>query len=366
MPRAKKFADPTTPTDGAAAPAKAFLFLRHDQILADPHNARKTIDPVQLAELAETLATHGLLQAPVVSGRTVGVLAADAPDDVRTHYKLVAGERRWRAWGLLIADGRWPADHEEPCLLNSSDDDGAMEAALIENLQRVDLNHMEAGEAFATLAARFHLSNKDIAARIGRTAEYVQQHRRLTKLGDSEREADPGGEMTLDAARQALARPGLDTLSPAQRTILIEALHHIATRPAKTAIYESPKAECFWTAGDDGDFEQLRNLRMLDFTPSDYRTHRAYVSHGYRLQDLTKRPPTRRSGLCAPIRCATLNTSPRRTVRITLRRGSTGRSTSRPRPPWPLRRTLHAPPPPRRFRRKAPPLRPAPRARRRR
>jgi ParB/RepB/Spo0J family partition protein len=278
--KTKASAEVAPPPADDAAPAHRevprFIPLTHADITPDPGQARKVFDAEALAQLAETLFTHGMQQPPVVAGV-----------EGQEGFQLVAGERRWRAWGLLIADGRWPADHTEPCRLETADDRTRIEAALIENLQRVDLNHMEAGEAFELLGIRFHLSNKDIAAKIGRTPEYVQQHRRLTKLDADDREAVRSGEMTLDEARQTLAKPTPAELTNDQRVMFAEVLHRITKKPLSGSSYYS-LTECSYLANQDGNLQQLINLKLLRFGAQDYQTLRAYVGLEYEGNDLAR------------------------------------------------------------------------------
>jgi ParB/RepB/Spo0J family partition protein len=137
--------------------------LAHANITPSPLNPRKTFDPDELAELAESIAVNGLLQNLVVR---------DGPEG---GFILVAGERRFRAIGLLIANGRWSAPL--PCRIIEADDGAHVALALLENLHRQDVAPLEEADAFAQLQA----INKEvwtaqaIAERIGRTTRYVYQ-----------------------------------------------------------------------------------------------------------------------------------------------------------------------------------------------
>jgi ParB/RepB/Spo0J family partition protein len=108
--------------------------LRHDQIVPDTTNARTTsgLSAEKIRDMAEMLADKGMLTPPRVLPRGDGT------------YQLVAGERRWRGWGKLIADGIWQADHTELCTIDASADEAErIEAGLVENLHREDLTNLE-------------------------------------------------------------------------------------------------------------------------------------------------------------------------------------------------------------------------------
>ncbi|MCY1649107.1 ParB N-terminal domain-containing protein [Caulobacter sp. SL161] len=150
--------------DVAAAPA-GYVALRHDQILPDPENARTSsgLSTSSIFEMADSLANQGMLQSPAVRP------AADG-----SGYVLVMGERRWRGWGLLIEQGRWTADKTILCRLDDGDDLARLEAGLVENLQRSDLNNLEAAEGFLTLSIRHKRTAQQIAKTVGWNERTVQ------------------------------------------------------------------------------------------------------------------------------------------------------------------------------------------------
>lgn len=216
--------------------------LTHAQISPDPDNARRDWDSAEaqadLAALAANINDRDLLQNLIVR------------EDVAEagHYILIGGERRWRAIGLLIESGDWTPDRPIRVTIHNGNELEIRLAALSENLQRRDLNPIEKGAAFESLA-QLGLSNGDMAARFGYTPEYYQQYRRLLRLDqanqdrmllpkgdprhlsrrdalalvankrDAEEEAEAegqGAEAELDAA---------DPLIPAARLLLAEIVH---------------------------------------------------------------------------------------------------------------------------------------------
>lgn len=251
------------PAPIAPATADVFLQVRHDHIRPDPENARRNFDSAALTELAASIRDAGLLQ-PLIVG----------PAGPNGGHRLVAGERRWRAIGQLIADGVWADDRPIACRLFTAEGEAAMAAALIENLQRVDLNHMEAGEAFELLGSRFHLSNKVIAERIGRSPEFVQQHRRLVKLPEPARAQVRAGDMPMHEALEIVSRPTPDILGPVATLAFAEIWRRSHLKPL--AAYNIA-TECAPTAASDNALKTLIDRRLVTFTERDPDKQRATI-----------------------------------------------------------------------------------------
>lgn len=133
--------------------------VRWDQLLENPDNPRKIFDEGEIAALAETIADKGLLQ-PIL-------LRSDGPGPDGS-WVVEAGERRRRAIGLLVADGRWEADRPVPVRISGSLDEGdVLENALIENLQRADMAWIDEALAFRELKETHGRSTAQIARLIG-------------------------------------------------------------------------------------------------------------------------------------------------------------------------------------------------------
>lgn len=245
------------------------LFLTHGQIGPDPANPRKAFDAGELEDLAASIEAVGLLQPIAVTPRAEG--------EAGPEYRIVMGERRWRAWGLLIEGDVWPADHAELCLESRVEGETRRLQALIENLQRVDLSHLEISDAFEALATEHGLANKAIAEAIGRSPEYVQQHRRLARLDAETREELAEGLITFHDALEELrekpagAKPWAPT--PRQRLILAEVI---------TAMGAGRQTEIRYDA-QDGDLEQLENRDWLYVVRRNWSDQRAYVSPAWNL-----------------------------------------------------------------------------------
>lgn len=205
-----------------------FLSLRHDKILPDPKNARRdwtSEDAVaDLQALAGSIRERGILQAPNVR-----------PADAYGKHELVGGERRWRAVGLLIEAGDWPADRPIDCKLFDADDIETRLAALDENMQRRNLNPIEEANAYRDLREA-GLETADIAARVKMTQRHVQMRLQLLDLTEDQqrRMTLPEGDkdrLSVSEARKLVqniearrkAKAGWEeALSPRQRLIMAE------------------------------------------------------------------------------------------------------------------------------------------------
>lgn len=172
------------PGAGPEAPAGA-IELPIDKIRPNRMQPRAGFDEESLAELEASIREHGVLQP---------VLVRPTPDG----YELVAGERRWRAAataGLKTV----------PALVRHLDDRGALEAALVENLQRENLNPMERATAYRRLQDEFHLTQEAVARRVGRSQPSVANTLRLLALPPEVQASLTAGRITEGHARALLA-----------------------------------------------------------------------------------------------------------------------------------------------------------------
>ncbi len=157
-----------------------------DQIQANPRQPRAGIDPVELEGLAASIGEHGLLQPLIVSHSSAG-----------TGYTLIAGQRRLEAArlaGLLSV----------PVIIRQAGDRERLEMALVENLQRTDLNALEAAEGYRQLTEDFGLTHEAIAQRLGKSRSAVSNALRLLNLASEVQEALSGGAITEGHARALL------------------------------------------------------------------------------------------------------------------------------------------------------------------
>ncbi len=150
-----------------------------------------TWQPEALAELAESIRTHGLIQPLVLT-----LAPAGAP----VQYYLVAGERRWRASQLAGLQTL-------PAIVKDVSPQGMLELALVENVQRADLNPLEEAAAYQALVEEFGLTQDVVAARVGKSRVAVTNMMRLLRLPDRAKEAVVAGQIKEGHARALLGLP---------------------------------------------------------------------------------------------------------------------------------------------------------------
>ena len=166
------------------------LFLPISQVESCSSQPRKHFDEASLAELAASIQEHGIIQ-PL----TVRKLASG-------YYQIIAGERRWRA-------ARLAGLSEVPVIVMEADDRKAAELAMIENLQREDLNPMEEAAGFQSLIETYHMTQEEAATRVGKSRSAVTNALRLLSLTPSVRKLVEEGKLSAGHARALLS------LSPA-------------------------------------------------------------------------------------------------------------------------------------------------------
>jgi ParB family transcriptional regulator, chromosome partitioning protein len=201
---------PAAPAEGAGAPAPggpggpggptepapegALLEVELGRIEPNPRQPRRQMDETELAELADSIREHGLLQPLVVTPLPGG--DGDGPP----RYRLVAGERRWQAAkiaGLVRA----------PVVVRDVTPRELLELALVENVQRADLNPLELASAYRQLAEEFGLTQEQIGRRVGKSRFAVANTLRLLQLPAAVQQAVLDGQLTEGHARAILGLP---------------------------------------------------------------------------------------------------------------------------------------------------------------
>ncbi len=147
---------------------------------------RKDFDEAAISELADSIAQHGLIQPIVVRPTTDG------------RYSIIAGERRWRACRLAGLN-------EVPVIVKDADEQTLMEIALIENLQREDLNAVEEALGYRSLIDGYGLTQDEVAKRMGKSRSAVTNALRLLSLNETELEALRRGTISAGHARALLS-----------------------------------------------------------------------------------------------------------------------------------------------------------------
>lgn len=170
---------PQAGSDEQVRRGESVFWIEVAKIEPNPHQPRENFDVGELTSLADSIRSHGVLQPLLVAK-----IEIDSERGLGVKYQLIAGERRWRA--AKIAGMR-----EVPAIIRASElrDRDKLELALIENVQREDLNPLERARAFARLIDEFGLMQKDVAVRIGKSREAVANAMRILRLPEEIRSA---------------------------------------------------------------------------------------------------------------------------------------------------------------------------------
>ena len=204
---------------------KASLYLPISQVESCAGQPRKQFDPDALADLADSIREHGIIQPLTVRKLQSG------------YYQIIAGERRWRAARMAGLD-------QVPAIVIEADDRKAMELAMIENLQREDLNPMEEAEGYRTLMEQYGLTQEETSQRVGKSRSAVANALRLLHLSDEVRALVEEGKLsggharalvplTAELQKKAAAVIIKDDLSVRQTELLVKKL--TADKPQKPA-----------------------------------------------------------------------------------------------------------------------------------
>jgi ParB family chromosome partitioning protein len=176
---------------GAEAPS-GLVQVEVDDITVNPRQPRRRVGEEGLRELADSIAEHGVLQPLIVTE------LAESAVEGSPRYQLVAGERRWRAAMLAGFDS-------VPVLVKEATPQETLELALVENLQRADLNPLEEASAYQQLVEEFGLTQEQVGERVGRSRVTVTNSLRLLRLPDGAKEALGAGSISEGHGRALLA-----------------------------------------------------------------------------------------------------------------------------------------------------------------
>ena len=176
-----------------------------DQIEANPFQPRSNFDEQALKELANSIREKGIIQ-PI----TVRKIKAEK-------YQIVAGERRWRASKIVGLK-------KIPAVIRNFDDQEMLEIALIENIQREDLNPVEEARAYKEMLNNFEITQAELAKQVGKSRSNVSNMIRLLKLADKVKKHLQQGTITIGHARALLSLEKAETQTAACENIIIQDL----------------------------------------------------------------------------------------------------------------------------------------------
>jgi ParB family chromosome partitioning protein len=179
-------ADETQPVDNTRKPRRAPI----ENLVANPRNPRRNFTDAELNELAASIKERGIIQ-PIV------VRPARGKEDT---FEIIAGERRWRA-------AQRSGLHDVPIVVIEATDAQALEFAIIENVQRADLNPIEEASGYLALMEEFNHSQDDVAQIVGKSRPHVANLVRLLKLSEPVKALVQSGQLSAGHARQLIGQP---------------------------------------------------------------------------------------------------------------------------------------------------------------
>jgi ParB family chromosome partitioning protein len=182
--------------------AEEVVQLEINQLQPNPLQPRGAITPESLVDLVDSIREHGILEPLVVAKTPAG-------------FQIIAGERRWRASKLAGLT-------HVPVIVRETSPKGMLEMALVENVQRVDLNALDRAKGFERLMNEFGLTTSEIAVRIGKSVAYVSNSLRLLSLPDALKDGLLSGLITEGHARALAAIDDPQLMIEAYKIVLRE------------------------------------------------------------------------------------------------------------------------------------------------
>lgn len=213
-----------------------------EHIRANPNNPRRHFAEEHLADLSRSISEHGIVQ-PIL------VRPVKGQDLGGARYEIIAGERRWRA-------AQKAALHEVPIIIRDVEDKEALELAIIENVQRADLNPVEEALGYQQLIDEYDYTQSDLGTVIGKSRSHVANTLRLLKLPAQVQKFVSSGELSAGHARALVTSSDPEKLA---KRIISEGL---SVRQAEELGQEKPEA-------DSGTGKRAPETKSLDFKTAD-------------------------------------------------------------------------------------------------
>ena len=160
------------------------------EIAPNPYQPRRTFDPTELAELAQSISLQGILQPLIVTDSKI----IDGVDNIEKPFVLIAGERRLRAakQANLVT---------VPCVIREANQQQMIEWAVIENIQRADLNPIERGQAYRDYMDKFSVNQQEVSERLGQARGTVANYLRMLDLCDETKDMISSGQISFGHAK---------------------------------------------------------------------------------------------------------------------------------------------------------------------
>ncbi|WP_394151654.1 ParB/RepB/Spo0J family partition protein [Loktanella salsilacus] len=177
-------------SDTSSGPRRADMMVPVEKIRPNPDQPRRTFDPEALSDLADSIREKGVIQPLIVR------VAPEDPD----LFEIVAGERRWRASQMAQL-------HELPVLIRDFNDTEVLEIAIIENIQRADLNPVDEAAGYRQLMDRFGHTQEQLATALGKSRSHIANQMRLLQLPAEVLDWLSDGKLTAGHARTLVGHP---------------------------------------------------------------------------------------------------------------------------------------------------------------
>ena len=244
-----------------AAAEESVKGLRLSDVEPNKDQPRHDFDAEKLSDLAESIKQHGVI-TPITVRRTGDT------------YQIIAGERRWRA-------ARMAGLSEIPAIVLEADEKKTFELALIENLQREDLNPIEEAEGYFTLIERMGLTQSEASERIGRSRSAIANSIRLLALPEEIKEMLSAGELTAGHARALLPLESEKKIKEAAAQVVLKELSVRETEELVKNMLKEPKE-----ATKKNDMAAIY-IKKLEQDMSSSTGHRISIKHGAKKGKLT-------------------------------------------------------------------------------
>jgi ParB family chromosome partitioning protein len=237
-------------SDEAALPEGPPTSLRLAQLRPGKYQPRTRMDEGSLYELAESIKSQGLMQPILVR-----------PVDDGGGYEIIAGERRFRAARLAGLDS-------VPVLVKLVPDEAAAVMALIENIQREDLNPLEEAQGLQRLVSEFQLTHEQAAQAVGRSRSAASNLLRLLNLADAVQQLLMAGDLDMGHARALLALPAAEQVMAAQevvaRKLSVREAERLVARTSATLAAGEQNSAAAPAAGRAGKASKTRDILRLE------------------------------------------------------------------------------------------------------
>ena len=220
--------NPVQPTAEAGTARRPDMMVPIEKVQPNPDQPRRTFTQEQLQELASSIKEKGIIQPLIVR---------EKPGE-KGSYEIVAGERRWRAAQMAM-------QHTVPVIVRDFDDTEVLEVAIIENIQRADLNPVEEAAGYKQLMEKFGHTQEKLSEVLGKSRSYIANLVRLLQLPDEVLEFLREGKLTAGHARALITSD--DPLTLAKKVIhsglSVRETEKLAKKPVSNIFNESAKAE---------------------------------------------------------------------------------------------------------------------------